>query len=215
MARGASEDKTRKPARESPVQIRWALLARNFGDRMHDSPGSRACCFSSVQCVRTAQSTGALPGAMVPVGPYASQRFPLAVRFSALVWELGQSRQPCSGRTDSKYLRHRFGSLETASGRGRRLMHPLAGEQPELWPQHGEWDVTKAGKYCPRTPDPALLFLPPGSTISPRVRLRPLVSPWKSSHQIRLALSQSGGEGRKSDLGPGHCQLLRQACFLS
>ena len=68
---------------------------------MHDLPGSRARCFSSVQSVRTAQSWGALLGAMVPVGPSASRRIPLAVKSSALVWELGQS--PCSGRTNSIY----------------------------------------------------------------------------------------------------------------
>ena len=118
-----------KRAGESPVEVRLALLARNFEDSMHDSPGSRACCFSSVLCVRTAQSTGALPGTMVPVGPYASRRFPLAVRFSVLVWELGQSRQLLFW-THRQYLRLRSGYLESASGRGRRLIHPLTGEQP-------------------------------------------------------------------------------------
>ena len=78
------------------------VACEEFRRQTADSPGSRARCLSSVQCVRTAQSTGALPGAMVPVGPNASRRFPLTVRF----WELGQSRQPllwahrqyCSGR---------------------------------------------------------------------------------------------------------------------
>ena len=62
---------TGRACRESVVQIGLALLARNCGDRMHDSPSSRACCFSVVQCVRTAQSTGALSGVVVPVGLYA------------------------------------------------------------------------------------------------------------------------------------------------
>ena len=43
-----------KPAGESSVQIGLASLARNFGDRMHDPPGSRARCFSSVQQQRSA-----------------------------------------------------------------------------------------------------------------------------------------------------------------
>ena len=34
------------------MQIRLASLTRTCGDRMHDSPGSRTCCFSLVQCVR-------------------------------------------------------------------------------------------------------------------------------------------------------------------
>ena len=44
--------------------------------------------------VRTAQSTGALPNAVVPVGLCTCRRFPLGVRFGALVFELGQSRRP-------------------------------------------------------------------------------------------------------------------------
>ena len=42
--------------------------------------------------------------AMVPVGPNASRRFPPAVRFSALVWELGQSKQPLLS-AQRQYLR--------------------------------------------------------------------------------------------------------------
>ena len=72
------------------MQIRLFSLARNFGDRMHDSPCSRARCFSSMQCVLTAQSRGALPGAMVPVGASASRRPP-------------QIHSPCSGCTDTIY----------------------------------------------------------------------------------------------------------------
>ena len=56
---------------ESSVQIRLASLSRNFRDRMRDPPGSRARCLSSVQCVRTSKSKGALLGASVP----AIQRF--------------------------------------------------------------------------------------------------------------------------------------------
>ena len=54
VRRGLSQ--SAKPARESPVPIRLASLAWNCGDRVHDPPGSRARCFSSVQGVRTAQS---------------------------------------------------------------------------------------------------------------------------------------------------------------
>ena len=54
VRRGLSQ--SAKPARESPVPIRLASLAWNCGDRVHDPPGSRAPCFSSVQGVRTAQS---------------------------------------------------------------------------------------------------------------------------------------------------------------
>ena len=57
------------------------------------------------------------PGAMVPVGPNDSRRFPLAVRFSALVWELGQSRQLLLW-AHRQYLRLRSGSLQTVSERG-------------------------------------------------------------------------------------------------
>ena len=92
VQRGLSQ--TAKPARESLVQIRLASHATDCGDRVHDLPGSRARCLSSVQCVRTSQSSGAVLGASVPAGPSASRRIQLAVRPSALVWELGQSRQP-------------------------------------------------------------------------------------------------------------------------
>ena len=51
----------------------------------------------------------------------------------------------------------------------------------------------------------AVVFAP-CSAPPPRVHLRPSVSEY--SHQFDW-LSQSGGEGRKSDLGPGHCLLLR------
>ena len=69
-------------------------LTRKCRDRIHDPPSSRARFPSSVQCVRTAQTRGAPPGAMVLAGPSASRRIPLAVRPRALVWELGQSIQP-------------------------------------------------------------------------------------------------------------------------
>ena len=54
----------------------------------------------------------------------------------------------------------------------------------------GESDLTIAGKS------------------SPRVHLCSLVSAWESSRQIRLALSQGGGE---VSFGPGHCLLLKWA----
>ena len=82
---------------------------------MRDPPGSRARCLSSVQCVRTSQSRGA------PLG--ASE---LAVRSSALVWEL--SRQLLF-RAHRQYLRLRFGPLETASGSGDRV---VAKQRPSL-----------------------------------------------------------------------------------
>ena len=83
------------------LPIRPASLEWNCGDRVHDPPGSRARCFSSVQGVRTSESSGAPLGASVPAGPSASRRIPLAVRSSALVWSLGRAASPCSGRTDS------------------------------------------------------------------------------------------------------------------
>ena len=58
-----------EPARESSVQIRLA-------------------------CAGTSQLRGAPLGAMVLVGLSASRRIQLAIRSSALVGELGQSRQP-------------------------------------------------------------------------------------------------------------------------
>ena len=65
----------------------------NCGDRMHDPPSSRARFLSSVQCVRTGHSTGALPGAMVPVGPDS-------VPWSG-AW--GRAESSCFGRTESIY----------------------------------------------------------------------------------------------------------------
>ena len=44
-----------------------------------------------------------------------------------------------------------------------------------------------------------------GSSPSSRVHQGPLVPTWKSSHPRRLALSQNGGENRKSHLVSGHC----------
>ena len=94
-----------KPARESSVQIRLASLAKNCGDRMHDPPGSRARCLSSVHCVRTAQCRGAL-------GERSSARWPLPApalldefrwQSDPVPWSgsLGRADSPCSGRTDS------------------------------------------------------------------------------------------------------------------
>ena len=65
-------------------------------------------------------------------------------------------------------------------------------------------------KILPSYPRSSAAVFAPRSTPSPRVHLCSLVSAWKSFHQIRLALSQGGGEGRKSHLGPGHSLLLRQ-----
>ena len=87
-----------KLAGGSSVQIRLASLARNFGDRMHDPPDSRACCFSSVQSVRTAQSRETLLGAMALLDDSRWQ--PGSVPWS---WCLGRAHSPCSGRIDSIY----------------------------------------------------------------------------------------------------------------
>ena len=70
----------------------------------------------------------------------------------------------------------------------------------ESGPQQGEWDVSR--NILPSYPRFSAVVFAPGSAPSPRVHLRPSVSAWKSSHPIRLALSQNGGECRKSDLGP-------------
>ena len=109
-----------KPARESPVQMRLASLARNCGDRVHDPPSSRASCLSTVQHMPTSQTRGALPCVSVSASPSASRRLSLAVRTrtTALVWGLGQSRPP--GAQTVLATRLRFGPLETASGSRRR-----------------------------------------------------------------------------------------------
>ena len=74
-----------RPTGEPSVQIRVASPARNFGDRMHDPPDSRARCFSSVQCAPTAQSGGALLfGALAPVGASASRRPPVGSQIKCL-----------------------------------------------------------------------------------------------------------------------------------
>ena len=51
----------------------------------------------------------------------ASRRIPLAVRSSALVWELGQGRHSPL-RAHRQYLRLRFGPLEIVSGSGGRVV---------------------------------------------------------------------------------------------
>ena len=88
----------------------WLRLRGIVGDRMHDAPGSRVRCLSSVQCVRKDHSMGAPLGLSVPAGPSAARRIPVSFRSSALVWELGQSRQLLF-RAHRLYLRLRFGSL--------------------------------------------------------------------------------------------------------
>ena len=55
----------------------------------------------------------------------------------------------------------------------------------------------------------------PGSTPSPRVHLRPFVSAWKSSHQIRLALSQSSGEGSQQHWAVNHGVATQNITSLS
>ena len=83
-----------KPSRESSVQIRLALLARDCRNIMRNPFDTRTRCLSSVQRVRTSQIRVVPSGALVPAGPSASRRIQLALRSSASVWELGQSRQP-------------------------------------------------------------------------------------------------------------------------
>ena len=57
-------------------------------------------------------------------------------------------------------------------------------------------------------PRSSAAMLAPGSTPSPQVHLCPLVfCPEVLSPSSTLSLSGNGGEGRKSDLGPGHCLL--------
>ena len=92
MRRGLSEPA--KPARECSVKIRLALFTRSCSHGMRDPLHSRIRRHSPVQRVRTSQLRGAPLGASVLAGPSASRRVQLATRSSALVWELGHSRQP-------------------------------------------------------------------------------------------------------------------------
>ena len=96
----------------------WPTCRGIFCD---DPPGLRIRYFSSVQCVRTAQSREAPLGAMVPVDASAFRRVPVAVRFIALGWELGQSRQPLLW-THRQYLRLGARPLEVGFGCGWRLL---------------------------------------------------------------------------------------------
>ena len=64
VRRGLSQ--SAKPARESPVPIRLASVAWNCGDRMHDPPGSRARCFSSVQGVQNISEQVSAPRRVGP-----------------------------------------------------------------------------------------------------------------------------------------------------
>ena len=110
-----------KPAGESSVQIRLASLARNFRDRMRDPPDSRPRCLFSLQCVPTAQSSGALFGAMAPVDASASRRCPQAAGSSALVREFTQGRQPMLW-AHRQYLRLGARPLEVGFGCDLRLL---------------------------------------------------------------------------------------------
>ena len=181
------------PAGESSVRIRLAPPTRNLGDRVHDSPGSRARCFSSVQCVRTAQSRGALLDLSVLVGASASRRLPLAARSSALVWEFRHGRQPLLW-AHRQYRRLGARPLEVGFGSGWRLL-----------------------PSCHRTGTSASGIIP-ATASSPRadprslpVRSSPLHSR-KSAHQNRLALPQGGRTHRERPHHvPGYCQLLTGA----
>ena len=76
------------------MQIRLRLFSRNCSHGMRDPLHSRIRRLSPVQRVRASQLRGAPLDASVLAGPSASRRVQLAARSSALVWELGQSRQP-------------------------------------------------------------------------------------------------------------------------
>ena len=165
------------------------------------------------------------PAPWSPVGPSAARRFPLAARFSELVWELGQSRQPLLW-AHRQYLRLRSGSLETASGRGRKAMQPaneFLCDRHKAKRQHINLTLSlvcalssRARVRLPRSPTAVVMGTrkkathaqrPRRQTLSAnrsrslgngtkvtnilpscprrsRVHLRPLVSAWKSSHQL-------------------------------
>ena len=132
-----------------------------------------ARCFSSVQCVRTAQSKGALLGLSVLVGPSASRRIPLAVRSNALLWGLRQNRQPLLW-AHRQYLRLRARPLEVGFGCGWRLL-----------PSSPRPRTSASGTI------PATASSPRADPRSLPVRSSPLHSR-KSAHQNRLALPQEG-----------------------
>ena len=87
---------------------------------MRDPPiRELAACPPCSACERF--DSGERPSARRSLPAGASRRIQLAGRSSALVWELGQSRQLLF-RAYRQYLRLRFGSLEIASGSGRRTV---------------------------------------------------------------------------------------------
>ena len=162
---------------------------------MHDTPGSRARCFSSVQCVRAAHSRRAPRSASVLVGPSASRRIPLAVRSNALLWGLGQNRQPLLW-AHRQYLRLGARPLEVGFGCGWGLL------------SSSSW--TSASGTIPATASS-----PRAYPHSIPVRSSPLHSR-KSAHQNRLALPQEDRTHRERHHHvPGHCQLLTGARSLT
>ena len=159
-----------------------------------DPPDSRARCFSSVQCVRTAQSRDTLLGATAPVGASASRRFPLAARSGALVWELGQGRQPLLW-AHRQCLRLGARPLEMGFGCGWRqitLVSPDGHLSQRYHFGHGSFSESLSSL----TPHPILAapFVEPPS-------LNPTDSPLRA-----------GGRGRTYRVChhhvPGHCQIL-------
>ena len=146
---------------------------------------------SPLQCVRTAQSSGALRNAMASGGACASRRFSQVAGSSALVREFRQGRQPM-------LWAHR--------------QYPRFGV---LW----KWDLDTTGDHCRRNPRPvpqsAVQFrrrlLLRELILARSVRTSPFRQR-KSPHRIRLALPQGGHAHRlHHNHVPGHCQLMTGA----
>ena len=98
---------------------------------------------ASPRC-RAAQRRGALLGVSVLVGPTASRRIPLPVRSNALLWELGQNRQPLLGahrhhlRLGARPLEAGFGcgwgSLPSSSWTSASGTIPATASSPRAYP---------------------------------------------------------------------------------
>ena len=76
--------------------------------------------------------------------------------------------------------------------------------------EHGEWDLTIAGKYCPRTPEP-----PPQPTVPSRLLLHEFIcAHWFLRGSLLTKFDwlslRANCESPKRHLGPGHCLLLGQ-----
>ena len=92
-----------KPARESPVQNRLASLARNCGDRVHDSSRFESSLpFLGAVCANSSKQ-GSAPRRNGPCRP--QRRFSTSFAGSLVQClgsgSLGRADSPCSGRTDS------------------------------------------------------------------------------------------------------------------